>query len=200
MKVFNISVLTNSAPAKLICAEQDLSSFGFFQRGSVQEFINFFSTTAAERTQVGERSKIEQQSYVGYVYSSTNGLAGVVVTDAEYPSRVAFSIINKVLDDFTLKYKKSDWENLDPKSRLEFPELKTYLTDFQDPHKADPFMKVQQELDETKVILHKTMDSLLQRGEKLDDLVTKSDQLSSQSKMFYKTSKKTNSCCYLMVI
>jgi len=75
------------------------------------------------------------------------------VTDAEYPSRVAFSIINKVLDDFTLKYKKSDWENLDPKSRLEFPELKTYLTDFQDPHKADPFMKVQQELDETKVIL-----------------------------------------------
>jgi len=59
-------------------------------------------------------------------------------------------------------------------------------------------MKVQQELDETKVILHKTMDSLLQRGEKLDDLVTKSDMLSAQSKMFYKTSKKTNSCCYLM--
>jgi len=43
------------------------------------------------------------------------------------------------------------------------------------------------------------MDSLLQRGEKLDDLVTKSDMLSAQSKMFYKTSKKTNSCCYLMV-
>jgi len=198
MKVFNISILTNSTPAKLLCAEQDLSSFGFFQRGSVQEFINFFSTTAAERTQVGERSKIEQQSYVGYVYSNPNGLAGVVVTDTEYPSRVAFSIINKILDDFTLKYKKSDWENLNSKDRLSFPELKTYLTDFQDPHKADPFMKVQQELDETKVILHKTMDSLLQRGEKLDDLVAKSDQLSSQSKMFYKTSKKTNSCCYLM--
>jgi len=31
---------------------------------SVQEFINFFSTTAAERTQVGERSKIEQQSMI----------------------------------------------------------------------------------------------------------------------------------------
>ena len=56
-------------------------------------------------------------------------------------------------------------------------------------------MKVQKELDETKVILHKTMASLLERGEKLDDLVAKSDQLSAQSKMFYKTAKKTNACC-----
>lgn len=47
-------------------------------------------------------------------------------------------------------------------------------------------MRVQQELDETKIVLHKTMESLLQRGEKLDDLVSKSDQLSSQSKVFYK--------------
>lgn len=198
MKVYNLSILTNTTPAKIVAAENDLSSFGFFQRGSVQEFINFFSSTAAERTKIGERSKVEQQSYVGYVYSHPNGLAGVCVTDVEYPTRVAFSIINKILEEFSNKYNKNDWEKLDGKSRLDFPELKTYLADFQNPHKADPFMKVQQELDETKIILHKTMDSLLQRGEKLDDLVTKSDMLSSQSKMFYKTSKKTNSCCYLM--
>ena len=39
------------------------------------------------------------------------------------------------------------------------------------------------------------MASLLERGEKLDDLVAKSDELSAQSKMFYKTAKKTNACC-----
>lgn len=56
-------------------------------------------------------------------------------------------------------------------------------------------MRVQKELDETKIVLHKTMESLLARGEKLDDLVAKSDELSSASKTFYKTAKKTNSCC-----
>ena len=39
------------------------------------------------------------------------------------------------------------------------------------------------------------MQSLLDRGEKLDDLISKSEDLSMQSKSFYKTAKKTNSCC-----
>ena len=44
------------------------------------------------------------------------------------------------------------------------------------------------------------MASLLERGEKLDDLVSKSDELSAQSKMFYKTAKKTNACCVRFLI
>ena len=51
-------------------------------------------------------------------------------------------------------------------------------------------MKVQAELDETKIILHKTIESVLERGEKLDNLVDRSEALSSQSRMFYKTAKK----------
>lgn len=45
---------------------------------------------------------------------------------------------------------------------------------------------------------HKTIDSVLQRGEDLDKLVEKSGTLSEQSKMFYKTAKKQNSCCIVM--
>jgi Synaptobrevin len=51
-------------------------------------------------------------------------------------------------------------------------------------------MKVQAELDETKIVLHKTIESVLQRGEQLDSLVERSDALSAQSRMFYKTAKK----------
>lgn len=39
------------------------------------------------------------------------------------------------------------------------------------------------------------MQAVLDRGEKLDDLVLKSEGLSIQSKAFYKTARKTNSCC-----
>jgi hypothetical protein len=63
--------------------------------------------------------------------------------------------------------------------------LKEYLVKYQDPQQADSIMKIQKELDETKIVLHKTIESVLQRGEKIDDLVAKSDGLSAQSKMFY---------------
>ena len=52
-----------------------------------------------------------------------------------------------------------------------------------------------QDLDETKIVLHQTIDSVLRRGEKLDALVEKSNDLSIASQMFYKTAKKTNACC-----
>lgn len=35
-------------------------------------------------------------------------------------------------------------------------------------------------------------------GEKLDNLVAKSDNLSASSKMFYTQAKKQNSCCVVM--
>jgi hypothetical protein len=37
---------------------------------------------------------------------------------------------------------------------------------------------------------HRTIESVLARGEKLDTLVDRSNALSAQSKMFYKTAKK----------
>lgn len=37
------------------------------------------------------------------------------------------------------------------------------------------------------VFQHSTIESVLERGEKLDDLVEKSEGLSMQSKAFYKT-------------
>lgn len=46
-------------------------------------------------------------------------------------------------------------------------------------------MKIRQELDETKIVLNKTIESMLQRGEKIDDLVKQSEGLSASSKAFY---------------
>ena len=69
---------------------------------------------------------------------------------------------------------------------------------YQDPMEADKILKIQKELDETKVVLHKTIDSVLARGEKLDNLVDKSTDLSLASQMFYKQAKKQNQCCAIM--
>lgn len=49
-----------------------------------------------------------------------------------------------------------------------------------------------------QIILHQTIDSVLKRGEKLDTLVEKSNDLGLASQMFYKQARKTNSCCQFM--
>ncbi|KXS21331.1 snare-like protein [Gonapodya prolifera JEL478] len=202
MRVLGIAIVQQATPGNILLAEFDLSSFGFFERGAVNEFLLFTSRTLAERTKSGERQKVEQaeQKVVAYVHARPEGATGVLISDLEYPLRAAFSILNKVLDEFFTRFPatgRSDaWAGLEPaRTQTLWPELKGYVSKFQDPHAADPFLRVQKELDETKIVLHKTMESLLQRGEKLDDLVARSDMLSQQSKLFYTTAKKTNACC-----
>ncbi len=73
-----------------------------------------------------------------------------------------------------------------------------YLSKYQNPTEADAIMKVQQELDETKIVLQKSIESVLQRGEHLDSLVDKSEALTASSRTFYKQAKKTNSCCVII--
>lgn len=69
--------------------------------------------------------------------------------------------------------------------KLSMPELKEFIEKYQDPQQADSIAKIQKELDETKYTIHETINSVLERGQKIDDLVAKSDGLSAQSKMFY---------------
>ncbi|KAI8997446.1 Longin-like domain-containing protein [Pilobolus umbonatus] len=196
MKLYSILIVRKDGDhAKILASQFDLSSYGFFQRSSVQEFINFSATTIAERTAPGQRQSVESENNIAHVYAHPQGISGLIVSDKDYPSRVAFSLLNKILDEFTVKFAPSVWQSADS---IEYPELAEYLHKYQDPQQADTIMKVQQELDETKAVLHKTIDSLLQRGEKLDSLVDRSESLSKQSKMFYKTAKKTNSCCVVM--
>lgn len=77
-------------------------------------------------------------------------IEGVIICDHEYPVRPAFSLLTKLLDDFTAKIPQSSFGN---PSAINFPEVTTYLEKYQDPRKADAIMKVQQELDETKIVL-----------------------------------------------
>jgi synaptobrevin homolog YKT6 len=123
------------------------------------------------------------------------GLAGFVGCKKDYPPRVAFALIDKALEIFAAKTSKEIWMSC---SRpIDSPWLKELFRIHKNPAEADSLTRVQQELDETKIVLHKTIESLLERGEKLDDLVSKSNELGILSKEFLKDSRKTNSCCVI---
>jgi len=116
----------------------------------------------------------------------------VLITDQEYPIRPAFSLLTKVLEDFTHKVLATDYKNASRVEAAFKTDIDGYIQKYQDPRQADTLMRVQQELDETKIVLHQTIESMLKRGEKLDNLVDRSNALSAQSKMFYKTAKKVS--------
>lgn len=200
MRIYYIGILrTGGSKALELTSARDLSQFSFFERNSVSQFMTFFSETVSQRTQAGQRQSIEEGNYVGHTHTRLEGLACVIITDKEYPVRPAYTLINKILDEYLSLHPQSQWANIAAtNSTFQYDQIEQYLKKYQDPTQADSIMKVQQELDETKIVLHKTIESVLQRGEKLDSLVDKLEALSSSSRMFYKQAKKTNSCCVIV--
>lgn len=195
VKLYAISVFYKAPnEARVLKSAYDLQSFSFFQRSSVHEFISFASKTIVERTPAATRQSVKQDVYMCHVYARADSLGAVLISDHEYPHRVAHTLLTKVLDDFSSKVSPDQWP-AGSESSIDFTTLPAMLTKYQDPREADALTRMQEDLDETKIILRNTIEAVLDRGEKLDDLVYKSESLSIQSKAFYKTAKKTNSCC-----
>ena len=71
MKVFSLAVVL--APPQqsstILVQASDLSTFSFYQRGSVGEFLTFFSKTIAERTPQGQRQSVQENNYTAHVYN-----------------------------------------------------------------------------------------------------------------------------------
>lgn len=185
MKVLAVAILRydrNTPEPEVLKQAQDLSSFGFFQKGGVREMLTFFTKTVVQRIKAGQRITVEMEDmkeYQVHAFVRSDGLAATVTADTEYPTRVAFALLSQMLDD----HDKGDVD------------LEAVLAKAQDPANFDKITKIQQDLDDTTQVLHQTIDKLLERGEKLDNLVERSDDLSKQSKIFYKQARKTNSCC-----
>jgi synaptobrevin family protein YKT6 len=200
MKLLAVALYKHRGPeVEPVCLglAAELSSFGYFQRASVKEMLSFLSKTIVQRTVAGQRQTVKQEDYYCHVHVKDGGIAGVAVTDKDYPTIAAFSVIGKSLEEF-LQQAGETWQTAAGDSTQALSVVEASLMKYQDPVAADKLTKIQKDLDETKVILHQTIDSVLKRGEKLDTLVDKSADLSLASQMFYKQARRTNSCCKMM--
>ena len=120
-----------------------------------------------------------------------NGLASCIITDQDYPSRVAFSAAQDLLRQFEEKNGQvwktataNAYDSFDPVTIASVTGSNAYdsfdpvteaIVKYQDPQAADKICKIQKELDETMDVMHQTIDKVLERGVKLDDLVEKSE-------------------------
>jgi len=130
-----------------------------------------------------------------------NGIAVVLVTDQDYPSRVAFNCITTVFSEIEEGFEKN--EKVIKNLKKDFGANDTYLEFltnnsklFNDPIKADKILKVKKDIEDVKTILGQALEKLLDREERLEDLIKKSDDLSDISKEFYINSR--SSCCTIL--
>lgn len=70
MKLYALAVLhVDNGSATTLSSSQDLSSFSFYQRSTVAEFLTFFIRTVAERTPAGQRQSLQENNYTFHVYN-----------------------------------------------------------------------------------------------------------------------------------
>ena len=135
--------------AKLLCTEQNLQELWFYQRGTAKEFINFNSRVIAGRINPGHQASISLEQGVGicHCWTAHDGITATAMTDAEYPEKAAYALLNKVILEFREAYGKS-LAKITADTQLQFPALEALLKEWQNPHEADKLLKIEKELFE----------------------------------------------------
>ena len=172
MFLYCINIYKNNI---LLESKKNLSRYGFFQKNTISEFMDFFSTTLLIKSTdnifniVEKEYKVTICKDIEYSYS--------IITDTEYPDRIIYNLHNELNKNHS--------------------ELEIIFNKYSDAE-IDKIGTINKELKETKEILNKTIESLLQRGETLDKLIEQTEDLTKSSKLFYKNAKKMNSCCVII--
>eukprot|EP01124_Arcella_intermedia_P012779 TRINITY_DN1914_c0_g1_i1.p1 TRINITY_DN1914_c0_g1~~TRINITY_DN1914_c0_g1_i1.p1 ORF type:complete len:200 (-),score=43.55 TRINITY_DN1914_c0_g1_i1:19-618(-) len=196
LSVIFLRQIPGQAPV-MLSTHYELGQFGFWQRGGAQEICTFASREVVHRSKQALMS-VKHKEFLCHCRVLDSRLAVVAVCDEEYPVYVAFNLMKEALELFLKKYKEDAWSSPTTDQNLPLPGMDELIKKYQDPTEADKILKIKKDLDETKEIVMKTMDQLLERGEKLDNLIDLSNDLSFQSKAFAKKSEELNSCCTIL--
>lgn len=154
-----------------------LSQFSFFTKGKVKETILFISQELAERLDTYEFQEYihEFNDEKTYKFFSLvhNDYAYIACANDDYPGIIALRFLQDA--------RHGDVERL--------------IEEYQDPASKHTLLQVQNEVEETKGALSRTLMAVLERNDKLEDLVAKSEHLCYETKLLFKSAKKKNRCC-----
>ncbi len=192
---------SSGGPEPIILAEAfNVYNFSFWQRHGVKQAMRMFSRQAVKKSKVNCKEILKLKNYNDYSLYYTrreNGIAVSAILPEDYKLRVAFGFLNMVINDFHKTFAEKVWKPTTKDWELKYPKLGDFLKKADEPSQWDSLAKAQSKIDSIKEVMFRNMDHVLERGEKLGDLVKRSQDLSASSKFFYKDSKKLNRCCVL---
>jgi len=188
MRVYSI-IIWNLEKKVQLSELVNLEDFNFWEKSIALNIIRKISQLTIEVTEPGKQISILHEGYLCHVLNRNNGLACAIITDQEYPSRVSFDIIIYYSDQYYKEY------------GLNFPSepfLYDYIIEIQNPKDIDKLTKIKNDIDNTKEIVLETIEQLISRGEKLENLNNKSNKLVDDAKKFQTQSQELNACCNIL--
>ena len=198
MKILSIHIfsLYKSNPI-ILSSAFSLAFVSIFKRGTLKDFLNFHSRLVIERVQKDTHAQVQLEKGICYAIANEDKIGLTLISDEEYPKRVAIDFLLKIHDNFKtfLAQQNVNLNSIDKDTDLKFDYIATEIEAWQDPSKKDNIMKLQNELNDVHDIMKQNLKELLKREENLESLMAKSQDLSLASVNFYKQAKKTNSCC-----
>lgn len=179
---------------------EDLYPFPYLQRSPIREYIRFFSQTVVDRSKSSDEKQsvvLKENMGLAHVIARPNGLRAVVLCGAEYPPRVAFNLLIDALNSFE-DANKGVWplaNTPEEVKKLSTGEPGALFKKYQNVDEMDKLAEAQRKVDDTKEIVQKTLESMLDRQENLEELMKASEEVSETSYQMYKKSKNVNKCC-----
>src|SRR5579872_4911215 len=189
MQVPGIFLYSGTDPIRLHAYATDLSKVGYFHRNTVLQFLKFTTRTIAQRVTSGGNLYVEVEHELPYVVhshrESSGGWCLCLVTERDYPMPVAQRWLRKLLESYV-----GASLGIGPEPSKEDEEFRDLIKEAQDPAKIDKLSKITQQLEEIKAITLQNISQVIARGESLDSLMQKSDDLSRNSKIFAGEAKR----------
>jgi len=123
-------------------------------------------------------------------YICENRIVYMCITDDEFERSRAFLFLNEIKRRFQTAYSSSVDRALAYAMNTEFSQvLANEMKHYSESRDIDTISRVHGELDELKNIMVKNIDNVAMRGERLELLVNKTENLSANSVTFRKTSR-----------
>lgn len=130
------------------------------------------------------------EQHIHYISTSTsaNSLTFLLITDNSVSRKIAFAFLTKIQEDFSLKFTPNIIENAPPYGCAAFNrELKEQVAIYagggpqDDP---DRIAAVQREIESVRGIMTENIERVLERGERIDLIVDKTDRLGEGARGF----------------
>jgi len=178
-----------------IFSEYHLERFPYFSRFSIRSTISDLSKTIKDDVPYEQMIEIEVPNVLnvkGFLYLKKINIRGIqyvrkiiLITDSSYDVGICYSLIRKLVysdEGEATHIIKNTMDIANPSGNKS----------------SDDIRSINKNLNETTVIIKRSIESLLERGDKLEELSAKSEQLMKDSAGFKKDTSYLNRCCILI--
>ena len=166
----------------------DSSSVPLAETSMAEGNFNLIAQKILQKIKKGTSASYVYENKYIFHYNNENGYTFLCMTDSSFSNRTAYAFLFDIKDRFFEKYGNSRGNLAGYSINREFGEIiKNRMLFYNSDAESDKISQVKKNIGQTMDIMRENIDKILDRGERIEILVTKSHNLSDSSVSMRKT-------------